>query len=726
LLRPELSVGRFVILGFVLFVVLSASAPVRAQQATSIGVKIAVQTRVVPQYDAYGYGLSEVNATVTSVGPISITQSLPVELLPSFLPVSLSVQATVNGSLTNLPCEVLSGTFGINVDFTLPKNTSTFTVTMQGSQSGSSFLWRYVTGIPFVATGSGLSLEASSSTLLLPRGTVVSQVYNREAQLPLPVANSTGLAGGEIHYDVGSFQGSLFVIQSSSYLPLSIAFTVAALAVMVLAALNLFGQGRSFIHSLANGLSRRLLPPISSLRRRLVSSNFRIRNLFQPRRLLALFILCALVMVSLAAVSGPDPRLKAYVIANPSNVGGISLSLSSVSGNVVVITPAEDYSDFGVMSSVGEINVIVVSNYQSTLLPEIEGFVVPNLGNVPVVVYDNSANVSFVSQIKDLHASGSILHVQNAANLNGTEREELTILLSSYGALRHNSLGLSVSVDGFDTLLAVEGALSFVLVFIGFAYLGSLTSESGSRSELSNLVAVLASGIFVFVFSEVIYVTTSSLLAFPLSLHAVITGAHGITAVGLLGFGGGSTPRLAAGVLGVIVGAVAVEGGLKVRGPDAALVCGAVLVLLANPLSIGQYVFQALMAFIGPTTGARYSFGIASANILTLKGFLYGIGTFFAGSVTPQYLMSAGKILFFAGLVPLAYLKKMGRTTTVLALIVVAIIMGQGGIRIGEMTPDKTFIAIVPGVVAGFVIAAVLLALALLERYARGNWRSSA
>jgi hypothetical protein len=158
----------------------------------------------------------------------------------------------------------------------------------------------------------------------------------------------------------------------------------------------------------------------------------------------------------------------------------------------------------------------------------------------------------------------------------------------------------------------------------------------------------------------------------------VNSGAHDLTAIGLFGFGGGTTPRLAAGLLGVLVGAVGVEGGLKVQKSDFAVVAGLILILFANPLAIGQYVYQAILLFF-PL--GSLAFGTAFSNSLTLKGFIYGFGTALGGGVTPAYLLSAGKILFFAGLVPLAYLKRMGRTTTVIALLMVALMVGDGGVR---------------------------------------------
>jgi hypothetical protein len=272
-------------------------------------------------------------------------------------------------------------------------------------------------------------------------------------------------------------------------------------------------------------------------------------------------------------------------------------------------------------------------------------------------------------------------------------------------------------------ILGGEAVLSIVLVFLGWAYLGSLTSESRSMSDLSHLVEVVAVGIFVFFFSETLYVVTSSLLAFPLSLHAVSSGAKDVTAIGLLGFGGGTAPRLAAGFLGVLVGAVAPETGLKVRKSDFALIAGIALVLLANPLSLGQFVFQGILLFfpIG-----SLAFGGAFSASLTLKSFIYGIGSALGGGVNSTYVLSAGKILYFAGLVPLAYFKKMGRTTTVVALLLVALIIGDGGVRVGEMTPDKTVVAVLPGLATGFAFLVVILGFAVVEKYVRGNRRLQA
>jgi hypothetical protein len=60
----------------------------------------------------------------------------------------------------------------------------------------------------------------------------------------------------------------------------------------------------------------------------------------------------------------------------------------------------------------------------------------------------------------------------------------------------------------------------------------------------------------------------------------------------------------------------------------------------------------------------------------------------------------------------------------VIALLIVALLVGDGGVRIGEMTPDKTVVAILPGLVVGFAFAFLILGLALIEKYVRGVWKS--
>jgi len=187
-----------------------------------------------------------------------------------------------------------------------------------------------------------------------------------------------------------------------------------------------------------------------------------------------------------------------------------------------------------------------------------------------------------------------------------------------------------------------------------------------------------------------------------------------VTAVGLIGFGGGSTPRLLSGLFGVVCGVLIPSTGLRFRKEEFVVLVCFPAILLLNPTTLGSFFYQSALLFL-----SNYTVGSAYAFSLSFKGFLYGIGSFLGSGVTETYLMSAGKILYFAGLAPLAFVKKMSRTTASFAFLVSSILLGDGGIRVGEMTPDKTFIAVLPGIVAGMSILILFLIFSYLEKKIR-------
>ncbi|MDG6999867.1 MAG: hypothetical protein JRN15_12210, partial [Nitrososphaerota archaeon] len=435
------------------------------------------------------------------------------------------------------------------------------------------------------------------------------------------------------------------------------------------------------------------------------------------RTFLMLFVLCGILMVSIGVMAGPSPQLKAYVVAPPTAIPQIQNNLNHAAHGIVqIVTPAQDYSDFNVMSSVGQFNVVVISAYPPLALPTVAGNLLPNLGNVPVIVVDNQANSTFVSQIESLY--GNVLTVGNAASMNSTEIGELYGRIQCCAQNRPNPLGITLSLGGFEEVIVVEAGLSMIIVMLGGIYIGSIASEANNDKTLFRFGSIVLAGCFAFLFSEIIYIVTSALLTFPLSLHAVISGSETITGIGLLGkaihipFGGGTTPRMAAGVFGVLLGTL--YSGWRTRfNLRVLLLLGAIFVfLVANPFQIGTLTFQALLYFVGNTP-----LGSFFSGSITIKNYLYDIGFTLGGNISPPYLMSAGKMLFFAGVVPLAFLNKMGKNTASLTILLSAVMIGEGGVRIGEMTPSKTIIAVLPGLAAGFSFAFILLLIAALEKY---------
>lgn len=715
-LRRRSALGALVATLLVLILLLP-SASVRGQSQATNTLNVVVQVHVSPVYDVYGSGTTVVDGVINA-SSLSLNQLTWVAILSTS-----PIRATsVNGTVQGIPQFSFVNAEGLHeVNFTVNANAKSLSITFQESVAGSSFLWRYIAVVPYIEVESpGLGgYPPVTTTMTVPSGTVLSQLYTaRGGGLPSNSAPFSGRTADQSTYSLTSSNVGLIVMQSNLFVPASIAITSVALAVLVLAGLNLLPQGKIMLTKISDLIKGLRIPGIHR--------KFRLRAILRPRKLLALFILCSLIMAAGAVLGGPNPRVTAYVLAAPASMTAIQGSLRPVAGNVSVITPSEDFTDFAVMSSVGQFSIVVVSNYPNASLAEVSPFIVGSLGNVPVIVVDNSAralNPTLASTIEELYGS-SVVKVQNASDM--TAGEQSTIAFDLEQSSRSNILGISLGEKGFEALAASEAVLSMALVFLGFAYLGSVAADPESRGDLSHLVTVIGAGIFVFVFSEAVYVGVSSLLRFPLSLHAVSSDVHDLTAIGALGFGGGSTPRLAAGFLGALVGLVGTEGGLSLRKSDFALVSATLILIVANPFSIGQFAFQALLGFIplvsvGPAAG---QLGAAYTSSLSLKEFILGVGSALGGSITPTYLLSAGKALFFASLVPLAYLKKLGRTTTVIAVLAVALIAGDGGVRVGEMTPDKTVIAILPGLAIGFAFAAVLLGFGLVERYVRGNWRS--
>lgn len=681
-----------------------ASAATAQTPQPSGQVSVSTTVKVYPVYDFYASGSGEVDVSVNGTS-LQVASNQPVELLTSFRPASVLATATVNGTATELQVTVTSGHFGTlyAYDFTLPERSTGLSVEIVGLVGGSGFLWKYIAGIPSVQL-QGWSVPVSYSTqMLIPQGNKIAGLYgNYGHPLPESAIQSLGVSNGDLNYRASSDLTTL-IVESDLFPPAATFVTIAGLVVVAMAAFGIFSPGKR-LYSRVVSAARRTKP--SGLK-----FPFRLRALFRPKTLLVLFFTCAIFMVALGVAGGPDPRVKAYVIASPNSVGPIQAQLAAVTGEVSVLTPAQDYTDFGTMSAVGEFTVVVVSSYPALALPPVSQYVLPSLGNVPVIIVDRTADPTFVAQISTLYGS-NVISVQNASSLSSTETQQIRSVIAP--EIRSNFVGLQLGISQFKAILATEGVLSFVLIFLGWAYLGSLISDASFESTLFHLVSVLAAGLFVFFFSEVVYVEVSSLLAFPLSLHAVISGARDVTAVGLLGFGGGSTPRLAAGFVGVIVGALATEERPPINKRDLALVLGIPAMLLVDPFLLGNFAYEAVLLFASP-----YAIGTAYVSSLSFKGFIYSVGAALGGGNSPTYLMSAGKMLYFAGLVPLAYLRKMGKTTMAFALVVSAFIVGDGGVRVGEMTPDKTVIAAIPGLATGFAIVAVLLGVAAVEKYLR-------
>lgn len=724
-------------------VVLVFSAP-RAvassgQQATDAPTpainEVVVNSTIIPKYTILDFnGFVSISALV-SLGQLPISSSsTTITVTTTFAPDSIVAQAIFANSTSPISLQpssistvsVVARSFTVSI----PGNTTSATIAIQGSSSAESILGKYAMTLPFV-TAQGPVYFAYSYNVLAPKGTVLSQTYggllNAEIEgsvlEPNPSPTTIGAPQGEQLYVIPTYVITL-VFQPSWFEALSIALTFLGVLGAALICLGLFAKGRAILSNLSLKITspiRRVWLSLSELIRR-PSRNLGRPNtssIFDSKRLLVLFLACSMLMVTMAAVSGPDPTFKAYVMAAPTEQPQIQSVLQSIVGAPVqIITPSQDYDDFQVMSNVGTFNMVIVSQYSSLQLQDVGGSVLPYFGNVPVIVVDNSSDPTFAAQINALYPE--TINVGSITNLNSTELSTITSAIAANQ--RHNILGLVVSNEGFNDILVIEGGLSFLLFFLGALFLGAKIAEPNDDKTLYRIAMIAMYGIFVFYFTEVVYVVTSATLAFPLSLHAVISGATSLTAVGLFGqvvhlpLGGGTTPRLVSGALGFFIGAYAMGSNRLFNKYSLALIVSILLILLLNPLYLGIIFYQVILLFIG-----SISSGLVASSALTFKGFLYGFGFGLGGDVSSTLLLSAGKILYFSALVPLAFIKKMGRTTATITLLLASVLIGDGGVRTGEMTPDKTVVAVFPGIISGVALAAILLLISAFEKYITSN-----
>lgn len=702
--------------------------------------------QISPHYSLFDLHVNEHIIGNMTISSLQLSSNLTITMITSFQASNIKVLDTLsNGTTLSLRILIIKGVYAAytSYSFTLPPSSSSVIMRIYGSQGGEGFIYRQVSTVPVLDIHGLQNISNTRSTFIaVPSHSIIEKAYTYGGPggpggFPVPV-QKTGLSGAGYDYYILSSNANTFVVQSTYYLPASIVILILAVLVVILTILGFISSiGKRFadLSFASKGLLdkslihpiRSVLFPSSKKGNGNESTNHHLRRFFrkylQSKNLLVLFILCSVLMASLAVAAGPAPQFKAYVIADPSSANQIQLQLQKVVGNVQMYTPSQDYVDFPIMSSVGMFNMVVVSSYSNFSIGAVSEFVNQGLGNVPLIVIDNNANPTFATEMR-LNYPQNVINVQNASNLNSTEINEIKTRITCCAQSNPNVLGIHISNSDFTAILAIEGALSMVLVYLGWAFLAAKAIEPNTEDTLTHMALILALGIFVFFFSEMTYVVTSIILRFPMSLHAVISGAKDITATGIFGkfihvpFGGGSTPRDLAAVLGIFVGALGNGWETKFSKKSLVFFIGLGLIVYLNPLVLGQYFFQFILLFFG-----NVYLGPITSNVYSFKDFLYSIGGALGGSTTPLYLLSAGKMAFFAGLVPLAFIKRMGKNTATLTLVLAAIVLGHGGLRVGEMTPDKTVIAVLPGILAGLGFGIVLLLIAALEKYLSSHYK---
>lgn len=587
----------------------------------------------------------------------------------------------------------------------LPANTSYFSIKLEGHQYGKSVFWRNSAEMmPLNVNSSVTSATLYRLLLVPPPSSKILSVYSR--------------AYPNLDYTEDNIEGHRCIVVTT-WVPFVVMYEsetweVCAFLVMFITILAIFVVPYALrSNKIRIAPSKWIVMFSSRIQKLLHKPILLLKRLYQrllkldSSKLLTAYFLCSLLMISTSFVAGPDPRLKVYVFAsNRETADSISDFVHSQGG--VTVTTLDELGDLRTLANVGVFSAAIIGNFLPPSESQANLKIYPALDNIPNIIISNvtgwRAYEEFSSEIEKRYA------------------DKTTVVndLTSFGAaLRHvekreNALGLDVSPNIYIGVSAFVGLCSFILVFLGLAFVASKLIEIGKKPGIRGFPEAIAYTVLYFVFTQIIYIACSVLLAMPLGLHTSRLEAK-VTAVGLLGFGGGGRPRMFAGLAGFLFGAfISLKGGLKLdkAGLISLLVAG--FFIIVDPLTSGIIFHEFILLY---TVGPYLETAVATQSYV--KTFLGEIGVALGGWASPTYGLSTGTILYCAGIIPFYLFAKLERSTSTVLLFSCAFFAASGGVRIADMNPWSAVASLIPGIVAGFIFAALFSLISLAEKVIR-------
>lgn len=593
----------------------------------------------------------------------------------------------------------------------IPANTSSISVEFKGHMSGQSVLWRNAAHILYPRINVTLPYRRTDNFLLVaPHDANVVRVQS------LVYAEREY---GAVAYNIVESEKEKLILLSQPVPILPVVYEhvlwkpiATVLIFLAIAATLLVPYGPKYMEKLrvrtefnqsiiriiessrgyALGLARGLQGRISKI---------------NSRSLLTAYVLCSLLMVSLGLAVGPEPRSKAYAIAMPDTVDEIEKATG-----MRIISILDTRDEFETLVKVGTVQAAIVGDF----------YVTEHLGRTLYSVLDEIQSIIIIeSKVVSADFAREVFRrypEKTAIFKDVNAFREAIPVNPRLVPTRQNQLRLTIDPSVFDGVVALVGILSFIQVFFGLAFLSSKLMEVGKKPGISAIPESILYACFYFFFTQLIYVVTSVLFAVPMGLHAVSSGSTRVTAVGALGFGGGSRPRMLAGMLGILFGSVAALGeGSKLSKAGLIAFFFALFSIIVDPLTGGLIFYEFILMF----TVGGVELEAASTTTSYVKTFLANVGLAFGGWITPTYGISTGEIMFYMGAIPLCLFPKLQSATATLLLFFSAFSVGNGGIRVAEMTPWKTFASCIPGIATGLVIAAVFFSLSKAEAIIRAR-----
>jgi hypothetical protein len=423
-------------------------------------------------------------------------------------------------------------------------------------------------------------------------------------------------------------------------------------------------------------------------------------------------------MVSLSLAAGPEPRLKLYVFSHiEEEAEGITRQIEGLGG--VAITSLDEISDLETLTNLGVFSGIIIGarganvffvSTDPNLVEYLTDYVYPALDQIP--------NILIIAQSIDETGPPEVVDPAAVANLQrrypGLKTKIITI--SELGqetnrlerTKRPNAFGINLAVDQFNFIAGLVGLLSFILIFLGLASFSSKVVEAGKTPGLQGFSTVLFYSVSIFIFTQTIFSLCSLLLAYPLGLHATIPK---VTAIGLLGFGGGNRPRLLAGIGGMLFGTIiTAKQGSRISLNGIIAIFTILLFLVIDPLTNGIFFYElAMVLLVAP---------IPLPAIETWSMVRYFLGTItrlFGAWVSPVYGISLGITLYYTGAISFYAFSKVTKSSATLLLLFSAFATARGYIRIADMAPWKAIASLIPGLFAGLLFFGIFLFIDRLE-----------
>ncbi|MDA4127901.1 MAG: hypothetical protein OK422_00315 [Thaumarchaeota archaeon] len=439
---------------------------------------------------------------------------------------------------------------------------------------------------------------------------------------------------------------------------------------------------------------RRVRPRLGNPLPRLLPLFWRTLSSLSPKKLLGLFALSCLLMISLSVAVGPPPVPRVYFSATPQTVTVVGPYI--VKAGYQYLTPLDAADQIDAMSELGNYNAFVIADY-----PIAES----SLGlysSYRIYVMTSYVPQSYLAKLTDLYGNTTVIAVSSD--------QRLTDLMTSQRIyLSTNRLGLPISLAVYDNVARIEAVLTLVITFFALAFLSRSIVEGGARGWVFMAEAVVLA-FLVYLFTTTVFIQTSVLFGLPVALHAAISSVE--SATGLLGFGGGSRPRELAGILGFIFGVLSAPGGrMKLDRVGVLAFAGLVVYVATDPLTLGK-IFYGLVLNIATSES-----GGASGLVLqeTIRLFLGQTMSFFGNNVSNLYLMSHGAVLFYAAAVPFAVFSRVGKTTSTFLLLFSSFAASVGFIRTADLNPIESLASALPGIALGLFLAGLFLLASLAE-----------